>query len=1329
MNLNVSRCGMSEIKFESLVPNETLDDKKKIYIDALTWAVNDQRNKNIAITGSYGAGKSSIINTFVKEKTIEEQTVKISIATFEKEAYEDHDKDGDKIVLENILEQQILQQLFYNISPNIIPLSRFTNLKEIGRYRALSSIGYFLLVIMVSYILIKINFFKKTLSIYSSGNITNTILITLLCITLFIMYTYAIYYIGLFIQKLGLTKFGFGTTSIEVVTKDNNTVFNRYLEEIIYLFQKAKYKYVIFEDLDRFENIVIYERLKSLNFILNSTEQLKNQHIIFIYALKDDLFINNDDSHEIYNRTKFFDFIIPTIKVAHNSNAEGLLMKNLEDEIEKGLTKETLKELSFYINDMRILKNICNEYKIYKSALKANGVTPDKIFAFVVYKNIYPGDYSELLNSKGELYELINIKSKAIKHYEEKIASIEAEIEEGKIAQNYSKDEVEILFYTKKYRLRHRHTMESTLKVNFEGQEITFTKGDHGNLQLEVFRGIFEWCLKNAKEDTTLLLYDYNRYIGECLVNDFFTVGGINYLVKYKSIANVKSNSLLLNRKKHFEKKITNLKNKSLQFSINKGILKVIVGKVYSNEDLLYFLISNGYIDESYADYLSYFEEGSLSQNDNKFIRLIRNNDTPITTLNLTNISEVISRVKNEDLSSNAIFNFNFWEYLIENEDLKLTLSLNTIFNSDEGIEFYLALVKHLFIQRSELLSLLFNKIIVDGHFIIKSISEVADKEVFNEYIELIVKHLIDVNQLASEDKSILINELETGDLGRLINHCELSNIENIADELNLKFKNIQSSDLVEETKLHLNCNFKINKNNIQLLFETINFSSCLNDEIVGDYLETNKREFIECVILELDTFEEDQSIIIEQLNDESLEDDLRNRLIRKLDFQFEHIEELTNIVDIVKNNKFKWSIENFKVLFNHTDYLEGKIDLSELVYEIENQKVLFVSIQSNGSQSSVLIDKILNNVLLNPNYNVEIFSELLSNLYNLELRQNNITNTSLEKIGLIIERRELFWEKDIYKKLIELNDEAILLAHVYLNNSIEDTEVTEEEHPLANDIIELIDERLINWNQEFLMNINNNVQLSYDNKVDYISSIIGDIPDEFFLEEIGNEIPISVNLIKTIENQKIKVPYILKCLEEYTVEEVIAKVDFWSYNIFEVLKDLAVDNARSYFVRYQDNIDCKKITQSDLEYLLVKELYDQLNVDVIIEIYNQNNIPPIGEFRNWLLSIDLREHILKLSNGLEIIKSMQKDGNIARVLLAYLQEKQPSKMEVYDLLSELRSPFNEIKLKNGHRKKFKHGVDMLSLIGYFHDEEIISKFELDEVNELILVNNKRVIK
>ncbi|MEK4426904.1 YobI family P-loop NTPase [Solibacillus sp. FSL K6-1523] len=1320
---------MSEAKFESLVPNETLDDKKQIYIDALTWAINDQRNKNIAITGSYGAGKSSIINTFVKETNIEEQTVKISIATFEKEAYEDHDKDGGKVVLENILEQQILQQLFYNISPNIIPLSRFTNLKEIDSYKALSGIGYFLFIIMVSYVLIKINFFEQTLGIYSSGNITNTILITLLCIALFIMYTYAIYYIGLFIQKLGLTKFGFGTTSIEVVTKDNNTVFNRYLEEIIYLFQKAKYKYVIFEDLDRFENIIIYERLKSLNFILNSTEQLKNQHIIFIYALKDDLFINNDDSHEIYNRTKFFDFIVPTIKVAHSSNAEGILMKNLEGEIEKGLTKETIKELSFYINDMRILKNICNEYIIYKSALKANGVTPDKIFAFVVYKNIYPWDYSELLNSKGELYELINIKSKAIKYYEEKITSIEAKIEEGKLAQNYSKDEVEILFYTKKYKSRQRYVMEYILKVNFEGQEISFNKGDHSNFQLDVFTGLFEWCLKNAKEDTTLLLYDYNRYLGNCLVNDFFTVDGINYLLKYKAIANIKSDSLLLNKKKFFEQKLTNLKNKSLQFNIDKGILKVIFGKVYSNGDLLYFLISNGYIDESYADYLSYFEEGSLSQNDNKFIRLIRNNDAPITTLNLTNISEIVSRIKNEDLSSNAILNFNFWEYLIENEDLKLNLSLNTIFNSVEGIQFYLALVKHLTIQRLELLSLLFNKIIVNGHFLIKSISEVTDREAFNEYIECIVKHLIDVNQLASEDKSALINSLEAGDLERIINECGLSNVEKIAEKLDLKFDDLQSANLVKGTKLHSNCNFKITKNNIQLLFETISFSTCLSDEVVGEYLETNKSAFIENVILELNNINDDQNIVVQQLNDEELADDLKEKLIRKLNFQFEKIDRIGNIITIVKYNKFKWTLENYSVLFNRADYKEGKIDLSELVYDIENQQALFDSIQSRGRQSSVLIDKIFNEILLNSNYNVDLFSELLANMYNLKLEPDNITNTTLAKIDLIIEKRVLFWENDVYQKLIELNDEATLLAHVYLNISIEDAEITEGGHPLANDIIALIDEHLIKWNQEFLMNINNNVKLSYDNKVDYIYSIIGDIPDEFFLEEIGNEIPISVSLIKLIENLKIKVPYILKCLEEYAVEEVIAKVDFWSYNIFEALKDLAVDNARSYFVSYQSNIDYKKITQNDLECLLVKELYDQLNVDVIIEIYNQNNMLPIVEFRNWLLTIGLREHILKLSNGPKIIKSMKKDENIARVLLAYLQEKQLSKMEVYDLLSELRSPFNEIKLKNGHGKKFKRGVDMLSLIKYFYEREIISKFELDEVNGLILVNNKRVNK
>jgi len=80
------------LEFESLVPNVDVEDNnKKPFLDAMHWAISNENNKNIAITGPYGAGKSSLIDTFIKKEEIEDKTVKISIATFNKDTFQDTD--------------------------------------------------------------------------------------------------------------------------------------------------------------------------------------------------------------------------------------------------------------------------------------------------------------------------------------------------------------------------------------------------------------------------------------------------------------------------------------------------------------------------------------------------------------------------------------------------------------------------------------------------------------------------------------------------------------------------------------------------------------------------------------------------------------------------------------------------------------------------------------------------------------------------------------------------------------------------------------------------------------------------------------------------------------------------------------------------------------------------------------------------------------------------------------------------------------------------------------------------------------------------------------
>ncbi|HEK9954882.1 TPA: hypothetical protein TT574_000697 [Streptococcus equi subsp. zooepidemicus] len=56
-------------KFNTLTP-EILKGNKQIYTEALDYAFSNNDIKNIAMTGIYGPGKSTVWNTYVHQKRL-----------------------------------------------------------------------------------------------------------------------------------------------------------------------------------------------------------------------------------------------------------------------------------------------------------------------------------------------------------------------------------------------------------------------------------------------------------------------------------------------------------------------------------------------------------------------------------------------------------------------------------------------------------------------------------------------------------------------------------------------------------------------------------------------------------------------------------------------------------------------------------------------------------------------------------------------------------------------------------------------------------------------------------------------------------------------------------------------------------------------------------------------------------------------------------------------------------------------------------------------------------------------------------------------------------
>ncbi len=131
------------IKFHSLAPTDNAENSD-IYLSALDWAIKEPNINNIAVTGNYGSGKSSILNTYQKKSKRKERFLNISLATFDQKDYKKDD---------NIIEKSILQQLFYKEKINKTPYSRFKKINNLNSKLWLKILATVLIVFSIIWII------------------------------------------------------------------------------------------------------------------------------------------------------------------------------------------------------------------------------------------------------------------------------------------------------------------------------------------------------------------------------------------------------------------------------------------------------------------------------------------------------------------------------------------------------------------------------------------------------------------------------------------------------------------------------------------------------------------------------------------------------------------------------------------------------------------------------------------------------------------------------------------------------------------------------------------------------------------------------------------------------------------------------------------------------------------------------------------------------------------------------------------------------------------------------------------------------------------------
>ena len=136
----------SKYKYRDLAPNEQINDKTE-YFSALDWAFNERNIFNIAIAGPYGSGKSSIIQSYIRNHP-ELRYVNISLANFAEISEREGDNTYELIDCEeDKLEVGFLKQLFYRVKYQKIPQSRYRKLHTISKRKIVFIVIIFMYVL------------------------------------------------------------------------------------------------------------------------------------------------------------------------------------------------------------------------------------------------------------------------------------------------------------------------------------------------------------------------------------------------------------------------------------------------------------------------------------------------------------------------------------------------------------------------------------------------------------------------------------------------------------------------------------------------------------------------------------------------------------------------------------------------------------------------------------------------------------------------------------------------------------------------------------------------------------------------------------------------------------------------------------------------------------------------------------------------------------------------------------------------------------------------------------------------------------------------------
>ena len=951
-----------------------IDDFKrhKEYIIRLKNAIDQPNVFNIALTGSYGAGKSSILKTF-KAYYPEYHYVNVSLASF----VEVNLSDGDNTVkdkedgFEEQLEYSILQQLFYHVKATNIPESRFGRIERTSHKKRILVVVCILLFVVANlclfcqeqvtkYFLIPTEVLKSSFLF----GLSICIFILGICVILFQLI--------LFIKKISIKNLTLDKATLEFEEKKNVSIMNRYLDEILYLFQEKKYNVVIFEDIDRFENTHIFTKLRELNLILNQSEEI-GRRIVFLYALKDDIFANAEE------RTKFFDFIVPVIPFVNVSTSGDLFRRKIADLHipEAEVRSSFITDISAFVNDMRVLTNVVNEFDLYRNLLDKK-LNKEKLLAMILYKNLYPTDFSLLHQNKGVVYETF--------------------ISTALLKDEIKKDDWKRL---EEIDLEIHAISEETLRSIEELRAVIVGKF----LKLCPGLGWEIYCDDNKTDISSLFSEENIQHIltGKIYFRDSRYRNSF-IQPKVDEIKSSLGESYNYSQRKHLiqliaDDKIEDLKDERKAFMDDISAMEkytlVDIAKLGRNifehlnitkgqekkYEVLKYLLEKGYIDEKYFFYISIFQEGRLTPSDQEFLLSIKFNAPKEFDYKLQEIPSLIQNLSIVDYDHKGILNKDLLEFCLLHEDeYEYEIKCDAILKQMVVHEQYIDLL-YKFMQEGDCVPTFIKRLVHIDKNVWKLLD--MDKKHTNKDKDRVISTMFryaDINDIRTVNISYPFNTYinDNNNYFELFENIDQARVRKLLDLLDLNIQSLKDDSNGTDTYSYIyeNNMYALTLDNIKVIFKHNELPVAnLDSAIYTSIEETELNELQGYVHQELPTFVENLMFAPSNTNESSdsivslIDEDIQTSdIIKLIKHNVTLWDDCRGITDdnIVRTmfweNKIKMTIENVK---NYCSCIG--------IWNIDNTLIAFMNLNEEKS-----MEEFTKLVEINDEHEIELLASVV---------------------------------------------------------------------------------------------------------------------------------------------------------------------------------------------------------------------------------------------------------------------------------------------------------------------------------------------------------------